>query len=522
MNNEPFYWDRGKAFGLLRLIGSFQLWLVYDSISFVGDRITDHEPCIIAPTHTGRFNDIMLSLAAAQSPARKDHYLSVAWAGFVKSKALLYQFHMLPLENQFGNGGNSGNRLSALQQLNKIKDYLLGERPSDSQALEQDEFYEAKAVLLFPSGKCGTGRFEEPWKPGIARIIGQVLLESQRDLVVYLVPITYGTYLNHLHSDVEVNARVIRFDETWRSRFASTEKRARQDAMDYLDHELQQVSVLHRLDLPTLKELEEFQDSGVDLHGKVAELIRLASSSEWTDFLAATAEKQDPAQAQLAHEALTRQVKARITRHEDMLLATCFCEEHRTLLERVRQASDYMESHAWRLPNDLAEKLDEYEGILRSLDIPYGKEQTQIDWKLILLAPLALMGLGIYIPMWILRNTIATPVRRLFHKPPHMLQFRGEDAVWQMLTGWGLFYAVVFGISFGETLELLHGLPWYAEAATGIAFGLLSVVVSLSSAIAAFKFGWRFRLLAFRWLGNPQLQRADTLRAQIQTKVTTS
>lgn len=564
---NPFFWDRGVLFVVLKSVGLVQKWILYRSVKRIGPELPEKGTALVAPTHTGRFMDVVIAYVASDNWKRKNRYMTVAWAGLIRSRWLLRQLHMIPLENQFTGDNGEKKRTEAKEQLKVMSDYLSGElRDSDGMVIAREH----KALVLFPSGKCGIGRFENPWRFGITKIIAEVMKTSDVDVFIYLVPISYSNYLNHIHSEVEVHTCLVRLSENWRKFFRENERLARSELLRQLENRTKELVTWHQpitasynemvaaikdelfcenkqtapdiaseskensalaSDVNSTEEAEEtslgqaVQCDTFQLPVEIVRMKQLVGPDEWLSFsnVMRTALSGPPsAQVEKLYDRLQREVEAIVTLHEDMLGAI-FAENEPRVLARFKRIEQFMIARNWVLPISLREKLEEYESIMSTLDLPYGCETSKPDIAMLLLMPLALLGGIVYGPLTEARMIIAQFRNRpKSRRPDFQLQYRGEDALFQMLAGWSMLYGLIFIST--TFVGIFNDQPFLAISLDGkflslegaLAYAATLLAVTFVSCVTAFKTGWRYKLLLMSLARFPSLSKARQLRNEIR------
>lgn len=569
---NPFFWDRGILFVVLKSVGLVQKWILYRSVKRIGPELPERGTALVAPTHTGRFMDVVIAYVASDNWKRKNRYMTVAWAGFIRSRWLLRQLHMIPLENQFSGEDAEKKRTEAKEQLKLMSDYLSGElRDSDGLVMAR----EYKALVLFPSGKCGIGRFENPWRFGITKIIAEVMRTSDVDVFIYLVPISYSNYLNHIHSDVEVHTCLVRLSENWRKFFRENERLARSELLRQLENRTRELVTWHEPITASYNDmLEALRDevfcanqtttpdatsnpeetAGTDSKGNIVEesqgalseapvsqvtvqcdtfqlpleivrMKQLVGPEEWLSFAnvmrTALSNSSNP-QIEKLYDRLQREVEAIVTLHEDMLGAI-FAEDEPRVLARFKRIEQFMIARNWVLPISLREKLEEYEAIMSTLDLPYGSETNKPDIVLLFLMPLALIGGIVYGPLTVARMVTAQFRNRpKTRRPGFQLQYRGEDALFQMLAGWSILYGLLFvsttvlGIFNDQPLLAVNFDGGFLSLEGALTYAVTLLAATFVSCVTAFKTGWRYKLLLMNLARFPSLLRARELRNEIR------
>jgi hypothetical protein len=566
---SPFFWDRGYLFVILKSVGLVQKWILYRSVKRIGPELPEKGAALVAPTHTGRFMDVVLAYVASDNWKRKNRYMTVAWAGFIRSRWLLQQLHMFPLENQFTGEDGGRKRAEAKEQLRLMSEYLSGElRDADGLLMSREH----KALVLFPSGKCGIGRFENPWRFGITKIIAEVMRQSDIDVFIYLVPISYSNYLNHIHSEVEVHTCLVRLSDNWRKFFRENEREARSELLRQLENRARELVTWHQPITPPFSEMlsairdeifctnrenipevahelsetatlnpdVSITDNSISDEPKappavqcetfalpvdVVRVKQLVGTEEWSSFskVMRTALPDSPnPQIEKLYDRLQREVEAIVTLHEDMLGAI-FAEDEPRVLARFKRIEQFMIAQNWVLPVSLREKLEEYESIMSDLDLPYGCEINKPDIILLFLLPLASVGGVVYGPLTVIRMVFTRfKDQPKIRRPGFQLQYRGEDALFQMLAGWSILYALLFvsttvlGIFHDQPLLSIHFDGGWLSFQGAVAYASALLAATFVSCVTAFKTGWRYKLLLMSLARFPSLIRAWELRDEIR------
>jgi hypothetical protein len=267
-------------------------------------------------------------------------------------------------------------------------------------------------------------------------------------------------------------------------------------------------------------ECETFQ-----LPEDVVRMKQIIGPQEWSSFSnvmrTALGDPSNPPVEKL-YDRLQRQVEAIVTLHEDMLGAI-FAEDEPRVLARFKRIEQFLIARNWVLPISLREKLEEYESTMSALDLPYGCETTKPDIALLLLLPLALIGGIVYGPLTVVRMLISK-----FHnepkarRPDFQLQYRGEDALFQMLAGWSILYAILFvsttvlGIFNDQPLLSIDFEGGFLSLEGALAYAVALLGATFVSCVTAFKTGWRYKLLLMSVARFPSLVRAHQLRNEIR------
>jgi hypothetical protein len=464
------------------------------------EQLTPGEPVIFAVSHTGRFVDVT-SVLFHLLPKNSDGIQIITWDGFVKEPEIRELFRMLPLDNQLSRQGKTKSEFRDL--LAKIRHQIQDIQTAISSG---------KWIIIFPSEICGAGRHENPWKTGASELAYNEVVAKGSCMKIVLLGISYENYTVPALSQILIRGKVLNITP-------DLDAKAIHRLM--VEHE-KQLMVWHLDYFPTYEDALPFltgasgagnDESNVE---KWNRLLRYSPTGVLTALQRSIATRElDEKVAKIEFTTIVEAAKTRMTKLEDILIS--LLGRHHSVYERTVKAHailEYAEN-----TNTFDESLLEYRRLCLKAGIPVGRDNIHADFKVLtaglLLLPAGMLVHGIgRICLALLPASTMTG----FYRRDNELQFRGQNLFLRSTAGWSSLHFILAAVG-ALVAILIFQLALAEELLIGLGLGVLIALITVTSAVFTYKYGWMFKLLWLRTTRSKTLRQIRRSRAAIRAAI---